>query len=154
VPHRAPSRAVLLLGSIALAVGVVDGLVFLGFEWVVKHGTNWLWNDVVDSDDVRWRVVPLALALSIALSALMRALGQPRWTPPHMAPLGPAEGSADEPPPPSALSALAAVLLVGAAGPAPARWRPVRGRPDRAGQGRQRAMRALAASCRRGRSRR
>jgi hypothetical protein len=37
-----------------------------------------LWNDVVDSDDARWRVVPLALALSVALSALMRALGQPR----------------------------------------------------------------------------
>jgi H+/Cl- antiporter ClcA len=95
---------------------VVNGLVFLGFEWVVKHGTDWLWNDVVDSDDVRWRVVPLALALSVALSALMRGLGQPRWTAPHMDPLGPAEGSAGEPPPPPALDALATILLVGAAG--------------------------------------
>jgi H+/Cl- antiporter ClcA len=106
----------ILLGSLALGVGVVDGLVFLGFEWVVKHGTDWLWNDVVDSDDVRWRVVPLALVLSIALSALMRGLGQPRWTAAHMDPLGPAEGSAGEPPPPPGLDALATILLVGAAG--------------------------------------
>jgi H+/Cl- antiporter ClcA len=112
----ARTRAILLLSSIALAVGVVDGLVFMAFEWVVKHGTDWLWNDVVDSDDVRWRVVPLALALSIALSALMRGLGQPRWTAPHMDPLGPAEGSGGEPPPAPALPALATILLVGAAG--------------------------------------
>jgi H+/Cl- antiporter ClcA len=109
-------RAVLLLAALALALGMVDGLVFMGFEWVVKHGTDWLWNDVVDSDDVRWRVVPLALALSIALSALMRGLGQPRWTAPHMDPLGPAEGSGDEPAPAPALPALATILLVGAAG--------------------------------------
>ena len=54
------SRAVISLCLVALAVGVVDGLVFLGFEWVVNHGTDWLWNDVADSDDVaggssRWR---------------------------------------------------------------------------------------------------
>jgi H+/Cl- antiporter ClcA len=109
-------RTALLLASTALAVGVADGLVFLGFEWVVKHGTDWLWNDVVDSDDVRWRVVPLALALSVALSALMRPLRQPRWTPPHTDPLGPAEGSAGEPPPAPALGGLATILLVGAAG--------------------------------------
>jgi H+/Cl- antiporter ClcA len=110
------SRAALLLAAIALALGVIDGLVFLGFEWVVKHGTDWLWNDVVDSDDVRWRVVPLALVLSIALSALMRGLGQPRWTAPHMDPLGPAEGSGGEPPPAPALPILATILLAGAAG--------------------------------------
>ena len=65
MPER--SRAAVLLGSLALAVGVVNGLVFLGFEWVVNHGSDWLWNDLVNSDEVRWRVVPLALGLSIAL---------------------------------------------------------------------------------------
>jgi H+/Cl- antiporter ClcA len=113
---RSLPRRVVLLGAIAVAIGVADGLVFMGFEWVVKHGTDWLWNDVVDSDDVRWRVVPLALALSVALSALMRGLGQPRWTAPHMDPLGPAEGSGGEPSPAPALPALATILLVGAAG--------------------------------------
>jgi H+/Cl- antiporter ClcA len=107
---------VLLLGSLALAVGVVNGLVFMGFEWVVKHGTDWLWNDVVDSDDVRWRFVPLALALSVAFSALLRWRGEPRWTPPHLDPLGPAEGSGGEPARAPTLDALGTVLLVGAAG--------------------------------------
>jgi H+/Cl- antiporter ClcA len=101
------------LSSLALAVGAVDGLLFLGFEWVVKHGTDWLWNDVVDSDDVRWRVVPLALVLSVALSALLRWLRQPRMAPPHVDPLG----AAEEPdaPPPSA-GAVGTILAVGAAG--------------------------------------
>jgi H+/Cl- antiporter ClcA len=101
------------LGSLALAVGALDGVLFLGFEWVVKHGTDWLWNDVVDSDDVRWRVVPLALVLSVALSALLRWLGEPRWTPPHVDPLG----AAEEPdaPPPSA-GAVGTILAIGAAG--------------------------------------
>ncbi|HEX5924423.1 MAG TPA: chloride channel protein [Baekduia sp.] len=101
------------LSSLALAVGVVDGLLFLVFEWVVKHGTDWLWNDVVDSDDVRWRVVPLALVLSIALSALLRWLDEPRWTPPHVDPLG----AAEEPgaPPPSA-GAVGTILAIGAVG--------------------------------------
>jgi H+/Cl- antiporter ClcA len=101
------------LSSLALAVGVVDGLVFLVFEWVVKHGTDWLFNDVVDSDDVRWRVVPLVLVLSVALSALLRRLNQPRWTPPHVDPLG----AAEEPdaPPPSA-GAVGTILAIGAAG--------------------------------------
>jgi H+/Cl- antiporter ClcA len=104
----------LLLVLMALVVGVVDGLVFLGFEWVVKHGTDWLWNDVVDSDDVRWRVVPLALVLSVAFSAVLRWVRQPRWTPPHMDPLGPAEAAGGETPPPPTVSALATILLVGA----------------------------------------
>jgi H+/Cl- antiporter ClcA len=101
------------LGSLALAVGVVDGLLFLVFEWVVKHGTDWLWNDVVDSDDVRWRVVPLALVLSVALSALLRWLNQPRWTPPHVDPLGAAE-EPDAPPP--SVGAVGTILAIGAAG--------------------------------------
>ena len=63
-------RPVLVLALLALVVGVVDALVFVGFEWVVNHGTDWLWNDLAGSDDVRWRVVPLALGLSIAFSAV------------------------------------------------------------------------------------
>jgi H+/Cl- antiporter ClcA len=58
-------------------------------------------------------VVPLALVLSVALSALLRLLGEPRWTPPHVDPLG----SAEEPdaPPPGA-GAVGTILAVGAAG--------------------------------------
>lgn len=105
---RVPNR---LLVTLALAIGVVNGLVFLGFEWVINHGTNWLWNDLADTDEDRWRVIPLALVVSVAFSALLRVLRQPRWTAPHLDPLH----SADEDgPPPSAVD-LATILLVGAA---------------------------------------
>lgn len=101
------------LAVLALAVGVVDGLVFLGFEWLIKHGTDWLWYDVAGSDDARWRVLPLALGLSIAFSALLRVLGQPRWIPPHVDPLNSAEQE-EEPSAPT-LPAVGLILLVGAA---------------------------------------
>jgi len=98
-------------------VGVVNGLVFLGFEWVVNHGSDWLWNDVVDTDEVRWRVIPLALVLSVALSALIRALKQKRWVPAHVDPLGDTDDSAPEPepaPPPS-FGGLVTILVIGGA---------------------------------------
>jgi H+/Cl- antiporter ClcA len=98
---------------LALAIGVADALVFLGFEWLIKHGTDWLWNDLAGSDDARWRVIPLALVLSIAFSAVLRALGQPRWTPPHLDPLGAADEKEDPPAP--TLIAVGLILVVGAA---------------------------------------
>ena len=96
-----------------VAVGVADALVFLGFEWLVKHGTDWLWNDLAGSDDERWRVIPLAIVLSLAFSALLRALKQPRWTPPHLDPLHSADG--EEHPPAPTLIAVALILVIGAA---------------------------------------
>jgi H+/Cl- antiporter ClcA len=64
--------------ALAVAVGVANALVFLGFEWVTKEGSDWLWNDVAGSDDVRWRVVPLAIAGSLALSLALRLARQRR----------------------------------------------------------------------------
>ena len=101
------------MAVLAVAVGVADALVFLGFEWLVKHGTDWLWNDLAGSDDERWRVIPLAIVLSLAFSALLRALEQPRWTPPHLDPLHSADG--EEHPPAPTLIAVALILVIGAA---------------------------------------
>jgi H+/Cl- antiporter ClcA len=100
---------------LALVLGATNALVFLGFEWGVEHGTDWIWNDVADSDAVRWRVVPLAILLSVALSALLRLLREPRWTPPHVDPLASAEGAPGEPAPPPAAMALIATLAIGTA---------------------------------------
>ena len=113
-PRPSP-RAAVLLGSLALAVGVANGLVFLGFEWVVNHGSDWIWNDLANSDEVRWRVVPLALVLSISLSAAMRALRQERWVAPHVDPLGESDDPKPEPPPAPAFADLVVILLIGAA---------------------------------------
>lgn len=103
-------RRQLTFVALALGVGIVDGLAFLGFEWVVNHGTVWIWNDLAGSDDVRWRVVPLAIGLSIAFSAVLRLVGEPRRTKPHLDPLAGADGG-----PPPTVRSLATILLVGAA---------------------------------------
>jgi len=108
---RPTPRAVALLALVSLVIGAADGLVFLGFEWVVKHGSDWIWNDVVGSDEHRWRVVPLAIVLSVLFSLVLRTLSEPRWVPPHLDPLAAAQGPDDQPPP--RLRALGVVLVVG-----------------------------------------
>jgi H+/Cl- antiporter ClcA len=100
---------------LAAAIGVANGLVFLGFEYVTGHGTDWLWDDVVHSDESRWRVLPLAIGLSIALSALVRALKEPRWNEPHVDPLGSADDHEPKHEAPATLSGVAVVLVIGAA---------------------------------------
>jgi H+/Cl- antiporter ClcA len=110
-PARPTPRALGILTLIALVIGAANGLVFLGFEWIINHGTDWIWNDLTGSDDTRWRVIPLAIVLSVAFSLLLRVGGEARWVPPHLVPLGAAGGPEDAPPP--TLQALAVVLAVG-----------------------------------------
>ena len=55
----------------SIFIGAVVGFLYLVFEWVVNNGTNWLWNDLVESDTFRWRVIPLAIIMSIILSAVV-----------------------------------------------------------------------------------
>jgi hypothetical protein len=62
----------------ALALVALSAVVFLAFEWVVHHGTDYLWHDHFDTDSERWAVVPVAIGLSVAFSMGVRALGQRR----------------------------------------------------------------------------
>ena len=94
----------------AVLIGVINALVFMGFEWVVHHGTDYIWNDLVNSDEVRWRVLPLAIVLSLVFSLLVRATRQPRMAPAHVDPLA-AEDEAQ----PATLDGLALILVIGAA---------------------------------------
>ena len=98
------------LAALAIAVGVANGLVFLAFEWLVDHGDDWLWNDAGDSDAVRWHVIPLAIVFSIVFSLVLPAVGQPRWTQPHLDPL--AESDKEDAP---AFGGLVIILAVGLA---------------------------------------
>ena len=70
--------------------------------------TNLIWNDWADSDQVRWLVVPLAIAGSIALSLTLRAVRQTRMQPPRTDVLA----HADEVKPGS-LRSIAVLLAVG-----------------------------------------
>jgi len=110
----APPRKPLLLLVAALVIGAVDGLLFLGFEWVVNHGLDAIWNDVFGTDDERWRVVPVALGLSLVFAVVLRLLRQPRLVEPHTDPLS---GSDDpqEPPdlPRETPWTIAVIVLVG-----------------------------------------
>lgn len=63
---------------ISLLIGVVNAVVFVIFEWLVNEGTNVIWNDIFNTDTIRWMVIPLAIVLSIAFSGLLRLLKQDR----------------------------------------------------------------------------
>ncbi len=63
---------------VAGLTGLIVGLLYLGFEWLVNNGTNWLWNDLVQSDTYRWRVIPLAIVMSVVLSIVITFFGNKR----------------------------------------------------------------------------
>jgi H+/Cl- antiporter ClcA len=67
--------------GVAAVVGAVLGVWFVLIEAAVKEGTDLLWNDLLDTDDVRWLVVPTAVVLGVGFAALLRALGQERLIP-------------------------------------------------------------------------
>lgn len=48
-----------------IVFGVVNVFVFFGFEWFVWYGMDWIWNDLVGSDDVCWCVVLLVIVGSV-----------------------------------------------------------------------------------------
>jgi CIC family chloride channel protein len=106
---RARATAGLLL--VAVAIGIVDAVVFVVFEAAVDDGSNWLWNDFAGTDDARWRVVPLAIVLSIGFSALVRIFGQARYTTPHTDLVSPGGEEVG----PTSLGAISVIFVVGVA---------------------------------------
>ena len=64
-----PLRRTVLAGVL---IGAANALGLLGFEWLVDHLQDLIWNDWAGSDTTRWLVVPLAIAGSIALSLTVR----------------------------------------------------------------------------------
>lgn len=75
-----PLRRTVLAGVL---IGAANALGLLGFEWLVDHLQDLIWNDWAGSDTTRWLVVPLAIAGSIALSLTVRLTRQTRMMPPH-----------------------------------------------------------------------
>ncbi len=75
---KAHSNRNIVFVFISVVMGTIVGFLYLGFEWLVNNGSNWLWNDLVQSDTYRWRVIPLAIVMSIALTGTIVALGKKR----------------------------------------------------------------------------
>ena len=101
-----PLRRTVALGVV---IGAANALGLLGFEWLTDHLTNLIWNDWANSDQVRWLVLPLAIAGSVALSLTVRATRQTRMQPPHTDVLAHADEIK-----PSSLRSIAVLLTVGA----------------------------------------
>jgi hypothetical protein len=100
-----PLRRTVVLGVV---IGAANALGLLGFEWVTEHLTDLIWNDWAGSDEVRWRVLPLAIAGSVALSLTLRVVRQTRMQPPHTDVLAEADQIK-----PSSLRSIAVLLGVG-----------------------------------------
>jgi len=98
------------LVAVAIAIGVIDGVTFVVFEAAVDHGTDEVWNTLAGTDQTRWLVVPLAIALSIVFSAIVRLARQPRYTEPKTDLLD--EGGPDQS---ATLASIAVIFGVGIA---------------------------------------
>lgn len=78
------------------------------FEFVGVEVTNWLWNDVLGTDQYRWRVLPAAVLLGFVLTALFKIMRQQRITPVDTDLAEEIQGA------PSTIPTIAAILAIGA----------------------------------------
>ena len=76
-----------LLPVLGVILGLAVGIIFTVFELVVKEGTDYIWNGPLNTDEIRWRVVPLAIVLGIVFGLVLKLTGDKRIVPIHMDPL-------------------------------------------------------------------
>jgi len=67
----------------AVLLGIIVGLMYIGFEALVSEATHVLWNDIAQTDVHRWRVVPLAIVSSVLVTFLIRYHGKQRLEESH-----------------------------------------------------------------------
>ncbi|HEX6945598.1 MAG TPA: chloride channel protein, partial [Casimicrobiaceae bacterium] len=110
-PPGTPGRPPPLRRTVGLGIliGAANALGLLGFEWLTDHLIDLIWNDWAGSDEVRWLVVPLAIAGSVAFSLSVRATRQTRLQPPRTDVLAEVEGVK----PGGRLSTIAVLLIIG-----------------------------------------
>lgn len=63
---------------VAAGVGIVNAVLLDVFEYIGIDVTNWLWNDLFHTDTQRWVLLPLAVGLSIILTAVCLRFGSKR----------------------------------------------------------------------------
>ena len=59
-----------LFWLVVAAIGVVNAALLHIFEFVGVEGANWLWNDLIPTDQYRWLVIPVAVVFGVLLTAL------------------------------------------------------------------------------------
>lgn len=101
----------MIVGLAAVIIGITAALVLKGFEFAVNDGTQWLWNDVLRSDENRWLVLPLTVGLGTIFACILRWLRLEPLPEPKLDLMAP------EPPRPRAtLGSMARDLLAGWSG--------------------------------------
>ncbi len=93
---------------IAVVLGVVNAIVLYIFEFIGVDGTNWLWNNVLHTDEFRWLVVPVAIALGLILTAVIKLLHDKRLVSPESDLLAEMDTA------PSTIRGIGVVLIIGA----------------------------------------
>ena len=63
---------------VSLLIGILNALFYLAVEFIDTQGTDFLWNDVFNTDQNRILVIPLAIFLSIVFSAVIIFFKQKR----------------------------------------------------------------------------
>ncbi len=102
-------KSPLVIIALSVFLGVVVALLYLGFEWIASNGTNWLWNDVVQSDTNRLRVIPLALLMSVVYTIVIKLVSNKRIVKPETSLLDELDSIKK-----TSLFTVAVILLVGA----------------------------------------
>ncbi len=95
---------------VAAVIGVVNAIVLYVFELIGVEGTNWLWNDVLHTDEHRWLVIPVAIVLGLFFTAIIKACKSARIVSPENDLLAEMDDA------PSTVHAIGVVLAIGAAG--------------------------------------
>lgn len=92
---------------VGIVIGIVNAVLLYVFEFIGIDVTNWLWNDVFQTDTYRWLVIPVAWLLGLGLTAVILALRNKRLVPPE------ADLMADMNDPPHTLQAIGTILAIG-----------------------------------------
>lgn len=68
---------------LGVALGIINATVLWLFELVGVDGTNWLWNDALETGQRRWLVIPVAALGGVLVSATFKYFGEKRLVSPN-----------------------------------------------------------------------
>lgn len=98
----------ILFWLVVIAIGAANAIVLHAFEFVGVEGADWLWNELIPTDEYRWLVVPTAVVLGLVLTACFVLLKQKRVVPVDVNLMDEIAEA------PSTLKSIGTVLLIGA----------------------------------------
>lgn len=99
----------MIIWLLAAVIGVINALVLLVFEFIGIHITEWLWNDIFQTDSYRWLVLPVSVLLGLFLTATIKLSRDKRVVSPNETLIDDINAE------PRSLSGIMGILAIGAA---------------------------------------